>query len=175
MKKLLTTFVSVLLCMSFALPVAAKEELKVKTLPETGNEVISYTEYHDDGSYTEIVVISESDLTSAKSGAMTTMSGGYYKNGTKIFRQYNAYNELLYTFSLYATYYIQPGAYSVCVNSSCDPYIYDSSWSAASASSYESGNTAYGNAKFVKKLLFITIETHYVNISLTCTVNGSFY
>lgn len=175
MKKLLSVLISVVICFAFVLPVLADGEQINISESAAGREVASYTEYFDDGSYTEVTIISEVASPSKDSGDMTLMSGAYYKNGTKILRQYNSSGLLIYSFSLHGVFYIVPGVYVTCINSSYSYTINNSTWSLSTASTYESADKAFGNATFIRRILLIPVETHHISMSLTCTINGTFY
>lgn len=174
MKKILAVLIGLILSVTFALPVMAQGEMIDKS-ELVVEEVRSFTEYHEDGSYTEVTVISEAVQDISKSDSMSMLSSSYYKSGTKMFRQFNSSGQMIYTFSLHATFLIQPGVYVRCINSSYSHSIYNSTWSLSSGSSYYTNDRAYGNATFIKRVLFVPIETHHVSITLSCTASGSFY
>lgn len=51
--------------------------------------------------------------------------------------------------------------------------ISDSAWQYDSGSSHKYGNRAIGNGKFIRKILFVTVETRECEVTLTCDNNGN--
>ncbi len=66
------------------------------------------------------------------------------------------------------------GRTSSCTSSRCTVTIYDDSgWELVSKSATKSGNTAYAEATFAKKLLGVTISRPTYEITLTCDKDGN--
>ena len=103
-----------------------------------------------------------------------TRATRYTKSGIRTHRAVNADGNSLYTFTIEATYKITSGISSTCTSVTHSYQIYHSDWNYVSGSSYKSGNCAYGNAEFNRKLLGIVVETRSCDISLACDVNGNF-
>ena len=98
----------------------------------------------------------------------------YTKNGSRTYTMINNSGQTLWTFTIEATYTITSGISSTCTSVTHSYQIYNSAWSYVRGSSYKSGNCAYGNAEFNRKLLGIVVETRNCDISLACDVNGNF-
>ena len=96
----------------------------------------------------------------------------YSKTAYKVKTSYTKDGEMNWQFYIYGTFTINPGVSSTCTN---DWYTYsvNSPWSLESASSHHSAIAAIGNAKFVRKFLFIVRETNNVSMDVSCDKNGN--
>lgn len=136
--------------------------------PVRNSRIVSdYVETLEDGSYFH-VTISE-DITSSFSRSVQT------KSGSRIVTYHGADGTAAWQFTLNGTFRFAPGVSSSCSSSSYSISIYDSSWENTSASSSASGNQAIGNATFIKKVLFLTIQTENISVSLACDPYGNLY
>lgn len=86
---------------------------------------------------------------------------------------YNKKNEKQWDFTLSATFSVNRGISSVCTSASYSYNIYKSSWHLDSASTSQSGNGGYGYATFKEKVLFVTVDTKNVALSIFCDINGN--
>ena len=78
----------------------------------------------------------------------------------------------LFSFTVHGTFTVNPGISATCTSSSYSHSITESAWSLDSASASKSGNKASASGTFKKKLLFITVDTMTLNLTLTCNANG---
>lgn len=164
-KNLLGTFF-ILLCVSFfSKPLTAHAEIT----PDIPNySVISVTyDYYNDGSYLEIITSVEPSLVAA--------TGPYTRYASKEYTLYNSDRDTLWTFYVYGTFTVNPGVSATCTSTSYSTDIAASNWHLDGASTYASGNQAIGDATFIRKLLFITVETRTAHVVLTCDSNGNCY
>ena len=65
------------------------------------------------------------------------------------------------------------GVSASCTKSSYSYSITNKAWELKSASATRSGNKAIANAEFIKKLVFVTVDTFDANIVLACDSNGN--
>ncbi len=127
--------------------------------------VISRTiESLDEGYYAEILITQQ---VSPIVRAATT------KTASKHFVLRNADGDELARFTLKGTFSINQGVSSTCTSASHTTSITDTAWSVKSATSSKSGNQAIGDAEFIRKLLFITVETKTCHLTLSCDKNGN--
>lgn len=164
MKKLLA------LLMTVALLTVGFSSISISARAETdaaAQEKIIYetTEYFEDGSSVTIIVTEESTTLARTSS--------YSKSGSKHYIFFDKDKVELWRFSVHGTFTVNPGLSSTCTEDSSSISISDDAWQTESSSTYHSGNQAIGNAVFIKKLLFITIDTQNCNVVLTCDSNGN--
>ena len=84
----------------------------------------------------------------------------------------NADKETLFSFTVHGTFSVNSGVSASCTKSSYSYSITNKAWELKSASATRSGNKAIANAEFIKKLVFVTVDTFNANIVLTCDSNG---
>lgn len=162
MKKLL---LSILCSTCFFLSCTASIPVQA-TSPVHDSHIISdYIEPLEDGSYFRIT-ISETGSSSVSRSVQTL-------NGTKNITFYDSDGTAAWQFTLNGTFRFEPGVSSSCSSSSYSISIYDSSWENTSASSSASGNQATGDAVFVKRALFLPIQTENVFVTLSCDPYGN--
>ena len=125
-------------------------------------EVSKETQYFEDGSY----------LVTTVKATPTARASTYTQNGTKEVVLYNSSNEVQWNYYLTGTFTVEAGVSVVCTNSTYSYNIVNTSWSLSSHNNYYSNNIAYGEATFKKKVLFITTNTHDIEIYVACDVNG---
>lgn len=123
------------------------------------------TEYYDDGTYATVIVSEET--------SPTTRATAYTKTGNKAYVLYNKNREELWRFTVHGTFSVNSGVSSTCTAVSHSISITENAWQNESASTSRSGNQAIGDATFIKKLLFITVETKGCHVVLTCDKNGN--
>ena len=97
----------------------------------------------------------------------------YTKQGARVYTLRNSNGEALWQFTVQGTFSVTTGVSATCTNVTHSYEIYSTSWKNVSASSYRSGNSAYGNAEFNRKLLGITVETKGCSLVLSCDANGN--
>lgn len=184
MKKVLALLIGFAVCFTvFSAPLAETSERMEGTeltkefelIPGAGTGETRYIETYADGGYAEIAIVTSDSPSYTSAGTMSVSSMAYYKNGSKVYRRYNSSGSMIYSFTVSAVFYIQPGISATCTSSSYSRTINDSTWSLSSASTYRTGNSAVGNAKFVKKILFVVIETNYIELILRCDSYGNMW
>lgn len=162
MKKIASILLAAIV-LTLLVPVFASAETGI-SLPETGiNDVSTYIEYFEDGSY---LVITIEQTPSARAST-------YTKEGHKSADFYNSDHELQWEYILVGTFQVTSGVSAVCTNSTYEYTIHNSSWSLTDHNNTYSGNVAYGTATFKKKVLFITTSTQNVDARLTCDAYGN--
>lgn len=166
MKKKLFGLLSMLFVLTFSLTPSAVYAGITPPQIELPITSVSY-EYNTDGSYVQIVTTAEITSISA--------TGIYTRNASKTYNGCNSSGDLLWSFSVYGSFSVNPGVSATCTSTSYSTNIPSSSWQLDSASTYASGNQAIGDATFIRKLLFITVETRTAHVVLTCDSNGNCY
>lgn len=164
MKKLLT------LLMTTAMLTVGLSGTSLSARAEADNiayeKIISETtEYFEDGSSVTIIVTEE--LTAP------TRTSAYSKSGSKYYVFLSEDKVELWRFTIHGTFTVNPGINATCTEDSYSIDISDDAWHNESASTYHSGNQAIGDAAFVKKLLFIPVDTINCNVILSCDNNGN--
>ncbi len=81
--------------------------------------------------------------------------------------------ETLFSFTVHGTFSVNSGVSASCTKSSYSYSITNKAWELKSASATRSGNKAIANAEFIKKLVFVTVDTFDANIVLACDSNGN--
>ena len=122
-------------------------------------------ERFEDGSYTVTTLWEEIPAGVAPNAVTST------KTGSKTKEWYDSDGEVLWSFTLHGTFTYGSGT-SSCTGASYTHSEPGSGWSLDSASTRKSGNTAYGDAEFVKKFLFITVDSATVSLTLSCSPTG---
>jgi hypothetical protein len=123
------------------------------------------TEYFEDGSSVTIIVTEES--------TSPTRTSAYSKSGSKHYIFLSEDKVELWRFTVHGTFMVNPGISAPCTDDSYDIDISDEAWQNESALTYHSGNQAIGEAVFIEKFLFITIDTINCNVVLSCDSNGN--
>ncbi len=164
MKKILSLFLfSVIMISSMFLTVGAAE-----TNSDMKGTIVSETvERLEDGT---TITTTLYDTTSKD---VVTMGTTYTKTGSKNTVATNDKGEELWRFTLNGTFSVNPGVSATCTQASHTVKITSNAWQNETATSSKSGNQAIGYGKFVRKVLFITVETREANLTLTCDKNGN--
>ncbi len=158
-KKILT----ILLAITLLIPSVCVSNAEAAT--PVDEIIISRTiESLDEGYYAEILITQQA---SPVTRAATT------KTASKHFVLRNTDGDELARFTLKGTFSINQGVSSTCTAASHITSITDTAWSVKSATSSKSGNQAIGDAEFIRKLLFITVETKTCHLTLSCDKNGN--
>ena len=105
--------------------------------------------------------------------AISIRASTYTKKGACVYKLNNKSGEVLWQFTIQGTFSVMSGVSATCTNASYSYQIYADNWHYVGASAYYSGNSAYGNAEFNRKLLGITIETETCSLVLSCDANGN--
>lgn len=117
-------------------------------------------EYLSDGSYI-ITTIEES---------VSRASGN--KVGTRTKAKYDSNDNLDWEIVLRGVFNYT-GTTSSCTASTISVNTYDSAYSKDSSSATRSGNTAYGTATIIQKVLGVTISKDTYNLTLSCDKDGN--
>jgi hypothetical protein len=128
--------------------------------------IYTNTEYLDDGSYIVYTI-------SQENSGFIMLIDEYSKTCQKTVTKYSNNDEVLWVYVLNATFLISDGVSSSCISTTYSTTINDTSWKFSDGNSYYNGNVAYGEGVFKNKVLFVTIQTINIDISLTCDVNGN--
>jgi len=132
-------------------------------------ELVSEETIENDGLYITVSVF-ETKNTATKAIPYTTV---YEKTGKKTYTAKNADKETLFSFTVHGTFSVNSGVSASCTKSSYSYSITNKAWELKSASATRSGNKAIANAEFIKKLVFVTVDTFDANIVLACDSNGN--
>ena len=134
---------------------------------EVSNDLILVSEnieYFNDGSY--IITKVHESL------PVLNRDGTYTKAGSNEQTYYDG-DTLSWKYTLTGYFTINPGVSCVCYNSTYSTDIYSNYWSFHDPYNYYSANTAYGEGTFKKRILFITISTIDINLSVSCDAYGN--
>lgn len=158
---LLMTFAMLTACLSTTSISARAEENAISQ-----EEIVYETsEYFADGSSVTIIVTEESTA--------VAQASVYSKTGSKHYIFFNKDKVEVWRFSVHGTFTVNPGISSTCTEDSYSIVISDDTWKNEAVSTYHSGNQAIGDATFIKKVLFINVDTQNCNVVLSCDSNGS--
>lgn len=164
MKKLLTLLMTTIF---LAVGLSGTPLSAHAAINDTAHEQIisETTEYFEDGSSVTIIVSEESTA--------LTRASAYSKSGSKHYVFFDQDKVELWRFTVHGTFTVNPGISATCTEDSYSIDISDNAWKNESASIYHSGNQAIGDAVFIEKLLFITIDTINCNVVLSCDSDGN--
>ena len=159
-----------ILIMIFIFSISLNTTLRANanTYDESKNVLIvsSTIEYCDDDGY----IISTIGETNSN---ITLLSSTYTKTGYKDVIKYNSKDEILWVYTLSATYNVNSGVSSNCISSSYSTTINNNDWKFSDGNPYFNSNTAYGEGLFKNKFLFVTTQKITIDISLTCDAYGN--
>jgi len=162
MKKIISLILSFfLLILSVIFPASARDE-RNEPLRGGNSKVIAC----DGGGY---LIISDPIVSinpCLKGAALEIEAEQFYAH-------YDSDNNLEWKYTLYATFECEYGVSSVCANAYYVQNIYNGNWTFSNGAAYTSANTAIGTGRYVKKYLFITLDTIEVSLTLTCDVFGN--
>lgn len=161
-KKTIALIFTVLLC---ALPTVQAKEIDGFCLKQI---LVSEETIQQNDLYITVSVFEDENI----ANTITPYSNTFEKSGSKTYTAKNADKETLFTFTVHATFSVNSGVSATCTKSSYSYTITDNAWEKKSASASRSGNQAIGDAEFIKKLLFITVDTFNAHVVLTCNSNG---
>ena len=146
------------LLFSFFVPVAAAE-----TTADADGRAVD-VEFFDDGSY--LVTVTTAEKTAVG------RSNSYSVTGAKEVTLYNDDDEIQWIYTLYGIFTVETGVSAVCTEAYHAYEIFDFDWKETSHSEWFSGNVAYGESVFKKKVLFITTSTQEITAEVGCDVYG---
>lgn len=126
--------------------------------------------YLDNGNYITITLITQdvSPLSLA-----STNSNTFTKTGNKVVSCHDKKGNLEWEYTLFAEFSVIEGISATCTSATYTQTIYDNDWSFSNGNATKSGNTAYGTGTFKEKILFVTIDTANIDISISCDVYGN--
>lgn len=161
-KALASSFMVIILALLTIQPLSARG-LPASTVHET---LVSETTLQLDNGMSVTILITEEPTRSTR--AMT-----YTKSGSKYYIFRDSDGNELFRFTVTGVFTVVPDVSATCTSASYSTSISDDAWEVDSASAYASGNQAIGSATFIKKVLFVTVDTASCDVTLTCDVNGS--
>lgn len=170
MKKFLTSILlAITMLFATVLPAFAVEpEIVPQPISIQESDDGTTTVYYEDGSILTIsAVYNVAENESISRATSETTSGSrdaYFTDGN---------GDLEWKYTLSASFSYVPGVSSSCTSASYSNSTYDSSWSFSEGSATKSGSTAYGKGKYVKQILFVTVNTYNIDLSISCDVNGN--
>ena len=164
MKKItLSILLVIVTILSTALPAFAAETEPSTIVINDGGTIT----YFADGSTLTISAVKnvdEPNLVRATTQTVTKSKDVTYKDKS---------GNLEWKYTLTATFSCESGVSSTCTKASYSTTINDNSWSFSNGSATKSGNVATGNGTFKLIILFITMNTYNINITLTCDKYGN--
>ena len=156
MKKTIVLSLVLILTFSLIVPTYA-QGLQNEILLDDGSIII----FCDDGGYifisAPIAIQGDEPM-----GILASVTGSKYAE------KRDSSNNLEWKYTLYGTFSYTYGVSASCTAASYSKNIFDTSWSFSNGSATASGATATGVGTFTKKVLFITVDTISVNLTLTC-------
>ncbi len=137
---------------------------------ELDDQNITEIVYLDNGSYITVKFITQ-DITPLS--LMSTNSTSFTKTGNKVVTCNDKNGNLEWEYTLFAEFEVIEGISVTCTSSTYSQTIYANDWSFSNGSATKSGNTAYGVGTFKRKILFVTVDTANIDISISCNVYGN--
>lgn len=122
---------------------------------------------NNDGSYiiVNIITIESKDSYNANSSMST-------KSGTKNYSFYNSKSELQWIVSIHGTFNYN-GSTSNCIKSSTSSQLINSTWKVKEAVASRKNNSAIGDFVVKHYMLGVPVQTKDVQLTLTCSPNGT--
>lgn len=121
--------------------------------------------YFEDGSYTVVSEVYTTETVASRTS--------YLRFGSREVTHYGSDGDMEWEYVLSATFSYEPGVSSICREASYDQTIYDDKWSFSDGEAYADDATAYGIGTYEKTVLFITVDTQMIDISITCDTYGN--
>ena len=146
------------------MPVSAAEAATEKT-----QRLVSEETMYIDGYFVTVSVYEDETPVSVMPLAST-----YEKSGKKTYTAKNDSGATAFTFTINGTFTVSSHGSAFCTKASYSYSIKDSAWEFKSATAERSANKAIGDAKFIRKVLFVTASTVTPHVVLTCDNNGNF-
>lgn len=135
---------------------------------DVNQKIVSQETINVDGYEITVSVFEEIDNPNSIAPFATT----YEKSGKKSYTAKNSDGETLFSFTVHGTFSVNSGVSATCTKSSYSYSVSSSAWELKSASSSRSGNKAIGDGEFIKKILFVKVDTLNAHVVLTCDNNG---
>ena len=123
------------------------------------NEISREIIYYEDGSWLEITVVQSLARAANTTTGFTRMVFND-ADGTTAWR------------AILSGDYTYDGTTATCTNATCDVYIYDNDFYAASSSAAKNGPTATGTFTIARRFLGITVARDTYTMTLTCSPDG---
>ena len=136
---------------------------------ENAQRLVSEETMYVDGYFVTVSVYE--DVTP---GSVMPLASTYEKTGKKTYTAKNDSGATAFTFTINGTFTVSSHGSAFCTKASYSYSIKDSSWEFKSATAERSANKAIGDAKFIRKVLFVTASTVTPHVVLTCDNNGNF-
>lgn len=155
--KRFATFLIVILLLALSL-------MPISATPS--DDVTSEIIYLENGDYIEISPIR---ITENKTRSTTALTA----SGERDVTYYDSNDEIEWQYVLTATFTYEPGVSATCTRATYSNTINDNNWTFSNGAATKSGNMAYGVGTYVKKILFITVETYDINIDIMCDTYGN--
>ena len=165
MKKLITVFLIIIFGL-FLLGNKNIVNVNASEIDENNDLISSEIIYHENGDYSIVKVYEDKSLAIATTYTVT--------GKTKV-ENYSKSDNLLWTYTLTGYFEVNEGISVTCYNATFSKTIEHSGWSFSNGGASYSGNTAYGVGKFKYKILFVTVQTYNIDITVKCDVNGNIY
>lgn len=163
-KRILSLLFTVLFIFTVAPSVFATNDIAWNA--QTDTEVV----YLDNGSYLTITLISQN---SSPLSLTSSSSTSFVKTGSKVVDCRDKNGDLEWQYTLYSEFSVVEGTSATCTSATYTQTIYRDDWSFSNGNATKSGNTAYGVGTFKRKVLFITVDTVNIDISISCDVYGN--
>ncbi len=160
MKRIITLFLAIAMMLTFSVTAFAAEP-EASVTPALNERV-----YLDDGTYI-IVTLDVEDNGIAPAAAK------YTRTGTKTVTDYNEDGEILWRYELTGTFDVHENISVICTSATYTHMIDSIYWNFSDGDAYAMANVAYGKGTFKKKVLFITVNTYRIDISITCDGTGN--
>lgn len=126
--------------------------------------------YLNNGSYITITLIAKDISTLSLT---STDSATFTKAGNKVVTCRDKKGNLEWEYTLFAEFSVVENVSATCTSATYSQTIYASDWSFSNGNATKAGNTAYGVGTFKRKVLFVTVDTANIDISISCDVNGN--
>lgn len=152
------------ICVALPCSVSAATTSNASYQEAPGILISESVEYLKDGS---------SITTSIYESPIVSRAQTYEKSGAKALTFKDSNGKLLWTYTLAATFIVNPGVNATCKSATGAPSISDNSWSVVSNVPSCSGNKATGKITMQKKVLGTVAQTTTQTVTLTCDANGN--
>lgn len=161
-KTLLIAILTLSIIFSTVSPVFADTTVNSSVTENDGYTII----YFEDGGKLKIssAVVEIDTVSRSNEKTINAYKTAYFEDGS---------GNREWEYTLNATFKYVEGVSSVCTTKYYAYNIYENGWSLSDASTTASGNVARGFGTFTKKILFVTIKTYVIDISLTCDIYGN--
>ncbi|GEM_PF-479507 len=132
---------------------------------QNGTVIKETIEYLSNGDYIVTTIVDETPI--------TPYATTFTKTGSKTHTRRNADGDILFQFTIHGTFSVNSGVSATCTAASYSINIVEDAWQNETASASRSANKAIGDAKFIRKLLFVTVDSATIQVILTCDSNGN--